>query len=168
MPPTGCPENGPIYLVKENNVTSEQTFQVIIQVTDSAPSGTAIQSATIDQDYQYAGADRRSQSIFFRPFDQRVLVSFELLADTLPEGTEAFQASVSPEVGSQMFLDGRMERFPISLNPINLASEIFITIIDNAGCKFQMHACSVLSCTNFFLLHAYSYYNWIHKHKLHC
>ena len=150
VPPTGCPENGLIYLVKENNVTSEQTFLVIIQVTDSAPSGTAIQSATINQDYRYAPADRRSQSIFFRPFEQRVLVWFELLADTLPEGTEAFHASVSPEVGSRMFLDGRMERFPISLNPINLASEIFITIIDNAGRKFQMHACNVLSCTNFF------------------
>ena len=143
MSPTGCPENGPIYLIKENNVTSEQTFLVIIQVTDSAPSGTAIQSATINQDYRYARLDQRSGYLFFLPLEQRVLVSFELLADTLPEGTEAFHASVSPEVGSWMFLDGRMERFLISLNPINLASEIFITIIDNAGRKFQMHACNV-------------------------
>ena len=51
--PTGQPENGPIFLIKENNVTSEQTFLVAFQVTDSAPSGT--QSATIDQDYRFAG-----------------------------------------------------------------------------------------------------------------
>lgn len=127
--PTGRPENGPIYLVKENNVISEQTFLVSTQVTDSAPSGVSIQSATFGQDYRF-GFGTGSQTEFFRPFQQRILVGFDLFADTLPEGTEAFQSSLYPE-GTRS-LGGRMvERFPISLNPINLTSEIFITIVDN-------------------------------------
>jgi hypothetical protein len=133
--PTGRPENGPIFLVKENNVISEQTFLVSFQVTDSAPSGT--QSAAIDQDYRFSGADRTSLTNFFFPSQQRILFPFELIQDTLPEGTEAFQASVSPE-DTREFIDENgvmmVERFPTSLYPITLRSEIFITILDN-DCK---------------------------------
>jgi hypothetical protein len=130
--PTGRPENGPIFLAKEDNVTSEQIFLVSFQVTDSAPSGT--QSATIDQDYRFAGFGQTSQVEFFFPSQQRILFPFELIADTLPEGTEAFQVSVSPE-DTREFVDQNgmvtAETFPTSLNPENLTSEIFITILDN-------------------------------------
>ena len=126
--PTGRPENGPIFLAKENNVISEQTFLVSFQVTDSAPSG--IQSATIDQDYRFAGPGQTSQTNFFYPSQQRIPFPFELRADTLPEGTEAFQASVSPE-DSRDIGGGMMEQFPTSLNPGILAPDIFIMILDD-------------------------------------
>ena len=128
MSPTGRPENGPIFLVKENNVTSEQTFLVSFQVTDSAPSGT--QSATIDQDYRYAGDGQTSNSEFFFPYQQRIPFLFELRFDTFPEGTEAFQASVSPE-DTRDIGGGLVEQFPTSLNPLTLRSDIFITILDD-------------------------------------
>ena len=51
MSPTGRPENGPVFLAKENNTISEQIFQVSFQVTDSTP--TNIQSATIHRDYYF-------------------------------------------------------------------------------------------------------------------
>ena len=125
---TGQPENGPIFLLKEGNVTSEQTFLVSFQVTDSAPCGT--QSAAIDEDYRFGPLDQTSTTDFFFPTQQRISFPFELRADALPEGTEAFQASVSPEdtrdIGGGMF-----ERFPTSLNPLTLRSEIFITILDD-------------------------------------
>ena len=126
--PTGQPENGPIFLVKEGNVISEQTFLVSYQVTDSAPSG--IQSATIDQDYRFAASGQISQTDFFPPLQQRIPFQFELHADALPEGTEAFQASVSPE-DAQDLGGGNFEQFPTFLNPEILASEIFIRILDN-------------------------------------
>ena len=130
--PTGRPENGPIFLAKENNVTSEQTFLVSFQVTDSAPSRT--QSATIDQDYRFAGDDQTSQTEFFFPNQQRIPFLFELRTDTFPEGTEAFQASVSPE-DTREFVDAdgitRVETFPTSLNPEVLAPDIFIMILDD-------------------------------------
>ena len=126
--PTGQPENGPIFLLKEDNVISEQTFLVSFQVTDSAPSGT--QSAAIDQDYRFAGTGQTSQTEFFFPSQQRIPFPFELRADTLPEGTEAFQASVSPE-DTRDIGGGMVEQFPTSLNPLTLRSDIFITILDN-------------------------------------
>ena len=115
-------------MLKEDNVISEQTFLVSFQVTDSAPSGT--QSAAIDQDYRFAGAGQTSQTEFFFPSQQRIPFPFELRADTLPEGTEAFQASVSPE-DTRDIGGGLVEQFPTSLNPLTLRSEIFITILDN-------------------------------------
>ena len=118
-------------MVKENNIISEQTFLISVQVTDSAPSGTAIQSATINQDYRFGAEDRTSETILFDPFEQRILVLFELLADILPEGTEAFQASVSPEDTREMRAPNGtiiIERFP---RPEILSPEVFITILDD-------------------------------------
>ena len=161
--PTGQPENGLIFLAKENNVTSEQSFLVSIAVTDSAPSGT--QSAAIDEDYRL-GAPGLTNIIteIFSPIQQRIPFQFELLADTLPEGTEAFKASVFPkdtqDIGSGMF-----QQFPTSLNPEFLASEIFITILDNDR-KLQTYCKLFIVCYYYSFL--FSYYHWIYQHKLHC
>ena len=62
-------------MVKENNVTSEQTFLVSIQVTDSAPSGTTIQPATFGQDYRLGQSGRTSETELFDAFQQRILFS---------------------------------------------------------------------------------------------
>jgi hypothetical protein len=141
---TGQPENGPVFLAKENNVISEQTFLISFQVTDSAP--TNIQSAAIDQDYSFERPGQTSASEFFFPTQQRIIFPFTLLPDDLPEGTEAFQASVSPE-DTRQFVDENgmlmVEQFPISLNPLTLSSEIFITILDNDR-KFQAYFCCLL------------------------
>jgi hypothetical protein len=132
--PTGRPENGPVFLAKESNVTSEQTFLISIQITDSAPSD--IQSAAIDQDYRFGSTTgQTSATFFFFSSQQRIPFPFELRADDLPEGTEAFQASVSPE--DTRYENGVqiVELFP-SLNPLTLSSEI--TILDN-DCKLWTH-----------------------------
>ena len=135
-------DSGPIYLAKENNVISEQTFLISVQVTDSAPSGNAIQSATIDQDYLFGVEGRTSETLFFNPFDQRILVSFVLLADAFPEGNEAFQASASPEDTRETRAPNgtviSVERFPTLLKPVNLALKVFINILDDDR-KFYTH-----------------------------
>jgi hypothetical protein len=125
--------SGPVYLAKENNVVSEQTFLVSFQLTDSAPPGT--QSAMIDQDYRFGSTPgQTSATEFFFPSLQRIIFLFELRADKSPEGTEAFQVSVSPE-DTRIFTDenGVMmtETFPTSLNPEILAPDIFLTILDD-------------------------------------
>lgn len=89
---TGRPENGPIFLVKEGDVISEQTFCITFQATDSAPVG--IQPATINQDYDFGAYGRGSATYTISPYQQRISFSFELRGDTLHEGNEAFQASV--------------------------------------------------------------------------
>lgn len=147
---TGRPENGPIYVIKEDNVTSEQTFLVSVQVTDSAPSG--FQTATFGQDYRVPA---HTHSILFNAFEQRIPFAFTLLADTLPEGTEAFQLSVSPEDTGD--IGGGTEQFPTFRNPITLASEVFITI-DVIECEFVV-SCMYLS--NLLSFHFFSDYDWL-------
>ena len=135
MPPPGRPDlTGPIFLVKEDNIISEQTFLVSVQVTDSAPSDSSIQAATFRQDYRFGSAGQTSEFTYFNANQQRFNVQFELVADTLPEGTEAFYASVSSEDTQIMISPNGIlitERFPTPLNPIITASEVFITILDD-------------------------------------
>lgn len=148
---TGQPENGPIYVIKEDNVTSEQTFLVSVQVTDSAPSG--FQAATSGQDYHVPA---RTRSILFNAFEWRIPFAFTLLADTLPEGDEVFQLSVSPEDTGD--IGGGTEQFPTFRNPITLASEVFITI-DVTKCEFVVSYMYFIS--NLLSFHFFSDYDWL-------
>ena len=120
MSPTGFPVNGPVYLTKEDGMVSEQSFLVGIQVTDSVPPGTGIQPAIIGDffDYHLVRGDQSSVTLSFPASKSRINVPFTLLADSLPEETEAFQlASVSPE---GMFI-----------SPETLTSETFVIIEDD-------------------------------------
>ena len=140
--PTGLLINGPIFLVKENGVISEQTFLLSIQVTDSAPSGTSIQPATLDVDYRIGVAGQTSATITFLAFQQKIDFQFTLFPDVFPEGNEAFQASVSPQ-DTEMRPDGAILMFPTFLNPENLAYEIFVVIEDDDR-KFEISAIIML------------------------
>ena len=144
MSPTGLPINGPIYLVKENNVISEQSFLVSMQVTDSAPSGTSIQPATLEVDYRLAVARQTSVTRPFLASVRRISFQFTLFPDDLPEGNEAFRASISPQ-DTRMNPDGSIETFPTFLNPNSLASEIFVVIEDDDH-KFEISTV-LFSCT---------------------
>ena len=44
-------DSGPVYLVKQDGVISEQTFIVVVQMTSSVPVGKNIQPATFGEDY---------------------------------------------------------------------------------------------------------------------
>ena len=142
-------------MVKEGGVISEQTFLVSIQVTDSAPSGTNILTATLRQDYVLD--DRTSVTEFFLPSQQSIPFRFTLFADELPEGTEAFQLSASPEDSRPRGPGEPDERFPTSLTPLVLASEVFVTILDNDR-KFPTIMVCIRLLTSFF----FSYYHWIY------
>ena len=112
--PTGQPENGPIYLVKKDNMLSEQNFHITIQVMDSAPHGSSFHPATFGVDYRLS---RKHFTQLFHTFQQRLPFYFTLLIDDIAEGTEAFQACVSLEDNFQP----------------NLTSSIYIIIKDNDG-----------------------------------
>ena len=127
-------ENGPIYLIKEDNVLSEQTFIVEIQTSDSVPSGSGFNPATINVDYEL-GVTGTATALLFPPNIQRILFSFTLLSDNLPEGTEAFLASSAPEDNAEV---GGVEfDVPGFLSPISLSQETFIVIGDD-DCKFLL------------------------------
>jgi hypothetical protein len=163
---TGRPKNGPIYLIKEDNVTSEQTFLVSINVTDEAPSG--IQSATFGQDYRLS-VPTRIHSIFFNASQQRVPFAFTLLADyyAFADGTEAFQARVSSE-DTRDIGGGIVEQFPTFQNPISLASDVFITIEAGAPERKLQISLHYQVLKNMSFLFSLVCSNWLCSYKLQC
>ena len=88
-----------IYMAKENNVFSEQTFTISFQRTDSVPQDSGFAIAVDGEDYRGILQDFLRN---FLPFDQRINLPFQLLTDRVPEATEAFQISLSPR-GSPTF-----------------------------------------------------------------
>ena len=88
-----------IFVAKENNVTSEQTFEISFRRTDSVPPGSGFAVATDGEDYTGIAQEFDRH---FLPFMQRISLPFKLLADRDPELTEAFQISLSPR-GSPTF-----------------------------------------------------------------
>ena len=129
-PESGLAVNGPIFLAKEDNKTSEQTFSVVVQTSSSVPPGQGIQPASLGVDYSLGGAT--SMVLQFLPKDERINFQFTLFPDQLSEGTEAFQASSAPGEGEQMPFP-----LPTFLNPITLTAEAFI-IIEDDDCKFDL------------------------------
>ena len=109
---TNLTAHGPIYLAKEDNVQSEQTFRIAVQVADSVPSGENINPATFREDYLLGPLF----FIEFLPSMQRVNIPFILFSDVSPEGTEAFRASSSATATAA---------------PIALHAETFVIIEDN-------------------------------------
>ena len=81
-----------IFLAKENDVQSEQTFQISFQVFDSVPPNSGFTPAEIGVDYNLP-----LRELTFNPDMQRLPLAIELLADRIPEETEAFQISSTPQ-----------------------------------------------------------------------
>ena len=80
-----------IYVTKENNVISEQTFRIAFQRTDSVPQGSGFAIAQDGLDYR---GIIQSFQLTFLPFQQRIGQPFQLLADNVLEATKAFQISL--------------------------------------------------------------------------
>ena len=71
-------------------MTTEQTFLIVIQVSDAVPEGT--NPAAPIADFDTGGG---SFTVQFAPNMQRLLFEFTLFTDEIPEGTEAFLVSSS-------------------------------------------------------------------------
>ena len=88
-----------IYVAKENNVSSEQTFMISFQQRDSVPQDSGFAMAEDREDYRGILQEFLRD---FSPRNQCISLHFQLLADSVPEATEAFQISLSPQ-GSPIF-----------------------------------------------------------------
>ena len=76
-----------VFLIKEQDRVSEQTFEISIRSTDRPGS---LAPATLGVDYNPA-----SQMVIFRPDQQRFAVSLTLIDDDLLEETEDFRFEAS-------------------------------------------------------------------------
>ena len=118
--PNNLTAYGPVYLIKENNVTSEQMFGIVIQVSDAVPGGT--NPAALTEDYDVGGG--RIVTIPFPSNLQRVNYEFRLLPDTIPEWTEAFLACSSR--ANMLEVDGRVFTLPHYQSPVFASASINI------------------------------------------
>jgi hypothetical protein len=124
-------------VAKESNVISEQTFTISFQRTDSVPRGSRFAIAQDGQDY--SGLPQVFQRPFF-PSEQRISRPFLLLADRVPEATEAFQIILSPQ-GSPAFDNADM-----------LFMQTFVVIEDDdSRSKLNFDIVYLISCCLFML-----------------
>ena len=130
-PPTNLPENGPIYIVKQDNVVSEQTFLVVITATDTVLSGSGFRQAQLNSDYGWIGATTPDGRIVrqFPATVQRMLFPFTLLNDDIPEGTEAFLFTTSAE--DEGVVNGITYQVPGFLSPTTLFPQAYVIIEDD-------------------------------------
>ena len=128
VPDSGLPVNGPVYLAKEN-ITSEQTFQVIFQVLLSAPPASTLVPATRDDDYLYGVQGDAFVTRPFLPTDQKIIFEFSLLPDEDPERTEFFRVLAQSGSGGT---EGEPS-FPRFDPPVELTPETLVIIEDDDG-----------------------------------
>lgn len=116
-----------VFLTKENGRISEQTFKVIVQVSDLGfvPPDPDTQLATLNDDYLITDAkfqDTSSVTLEFPPSQQKINFTFTLLQDDIPEGEEVFHATLIPGP------TGEPQYIP---NPTNVSIETLIYIEDD-------------------------------------
>ena len=130
-PPVNSTISGPVFLLKENDVVSEQTFLIVIEVSEATPPNqNNINQATRGADFTSAD----SLLVQFLPRDQRINFQFNLLPDDFPEKTESFLATSAPEDSG--LIGGVTFNAPSFLPPVTLSDRTFILIEDN-DCKFH-------------------------------
>ena len=111
-------------LVKENNVTTEQTYSVAITVT--APGNFSTRTATLqsengrNHDYSLGEPGMSFTTVCIQPNEQNVSFTFFLNHDEIYEGLESFQVIATPNNG-----------FPTYGNPSILFTNTLIKILDN-------------------------------------
>lgn len=131
-PPATNTTSGPVFAVKEDNVTSEQTFMVTFNSglhQDTYPSA--------DRNYDYAQVTfSESVVVQFLFSKQRIAFPFILFADNIAERTEAFLTTLAPENSAQV--NGVTFVVPSFLPPVKLSSRALIKIVDNDR-KFPLY-----------------------------
>ena len=119
--------SGPVYLVKQDGVVSEQTFVVVVQVTNTVPVGTNFQPATFGEDYSVGEPRTMSASLVFPNNVQKINVPITLFADNNVEGTEAFLMTSAPgDLGTNQVVPGY-------ISPTTLSTDASVIIEDDDG-----------------------------------
>ena len=136
-PKLNLPEHGPIYITKENDMSTEQTFLIYIHTSASVPtdSDQVIHPATSNVDYILSGT-LTFVVLHFGPEQRKINVPLTLFSDDLSEGTEAFRISIAADNTAE--IDGRTVRVPTYLNPISLPSESFVIIEGRYLCNIML------------------------------
>ena len=131
-----------MYLIREDNRKSEQTYSVDLSVTDPGGNYKPATIETSDKnktfDYSFGVVGQTKQNINFPPTVDRIEFIFKLNPDFAVEGTETFQANsahVTPSGNFSVFQTPR---------GVTAFANAHIHILDDDG-KFQL--CVYRCCT---------------------
>ena len=120
-----------MYLIRENNRTSEQTYSVDLTVGD--PGGNykpaTIQTSNTNQsfDYSFGLPNQTKVNVLLPPTVDRIPFTFSLEPDLAVEGTEIFRA-----ISAQVTPSGDFSVFQTP-SGINAFATTLIRILDNDG-----------------------------------
>ena len=115
---------GEVVLTKEDGRVSEQTFSVLVNVSEAFPN-----PATQDEDYRL-GSSVNPFVVSFPPDSQTISLPITLLADTLPELNERFMISSSPSTSTPgEVLPGFV--VPEYSPPVSLFASTLVVVADN-------------------------------------
>ena len=122
--PASSPQVYDIYLAKEDNVMTEQTFNVLVDVSAQAlPPSSSLQTASIGSDHLLDGSNHPSLIVTFPPSALRLSFTVTILPDNVAEGDEGFIASST---------SSQFQGAPRYLTPNGLAEDSLIVIRDAA------------------------------------
>ena len=112
-----------VFVAKENNVITEQTFLIVVEARTETPNN-SIGPAIHDQDYSLNVGGQQTIILQVTPQEQKVLVPFVVFSDTEIERVESFRFTTS---------SARRNGYPIFSSPLVLHQSAFIFILDNDG-----------------------------------
>ena len=124
-----------VYLIREDNQKSEQTYSVDLTVDDSGGNTkpATIETSNTNQsfDYSFGLVNQTKQNVLFPPTVDRIPFVFSLNPDLAVEGTETFRTT-----SAQVTPSGD---FPVFQTPsgVNAFATTLINILDNDG-KYQL------------------------------
>ena len=93
------------FLTKENGRVTEQSFRLLIQLSESGFTlpNSSLQLATFGLDFEVANATDQGEAVLtldFTPSQQRIGFSINILQDSIPEEMEIFRARLlTPGIG---------------------------------------------------------------------
>ena len=125
IPPNNTTAYGPVYLIKENGVRTEQIFGVAVEVSDGVPAGVNCNPATFGPFGDYLTGGGGSLNTMFPPNRQRLNFEITLFPDEILEGTEGFVAS-SLRLDTAADETGTIFPLPDYLPPTYASTTIYI------------------------------------------
>ena len=124
-----------MYLIRENNQATEQTYSVHLTVSDPGENYKPATIETSDNsesfDYSFGGVGQTQQDVLFPPIVDRIPFVFSLNPDLSVEGTEVFRAT-----SAQVTPSGD---YPVFQTPTGVTAfaTTLIHILENDG-KYQL------------------------------
>ena len=121
-----------VYLIRENNQTTEQTYSLVLTVSEAGGNAATLQTIDNKNDYSLGVPGQTQQRLLFEPLMDRISFNFRLNSDLSVEGTETFRVTSSQDTSNNNIT------YPVFQTPIgaNAFTSTLIHILDGKACVY--------------------------------